>query len=166
MRNWGHRLLWIFVWGAIFNTGVKAAMVEPRILSIARSGSEITIDGVLDEAVWQQADMATDFWQRYPYDSSYSDLNTEVMVTYDDKFVYVGVTCHTENQKEFVINSLRRDFRASGNDAFYFIINPFNDRMSGYYFGTSPYGVQSEAIIHERGRHDEQELRKHQSFLG
>ena len=50
-----------------------------------------------------------------------------------------------------MVNSLRRDFKSSGNDAFYFIINPFNDRMSGYYFGTSPYGVQSEAIIQNGG---------------
>jgi hypothetical protein len=130
---------------------VYGIITEPRVVSINRATSPISLDGVLDEQAWSHAEVSTDFLQRYPYDSSYSEVVTEVRVTYDDKFLYVGSVCHTENEKDFVVNSLRRDFRSSGNDAFYFIINPFNDRMSGYYFGTSPYGVQSEAIIMNGG---------------
>jgi len=144
-------LLLVFAMTCVFSGSVMASLVEPRHMAIVRASSPITVDGILDEPDWQKAQVSTDFWQRYPYDSSYSKLNTEVMVTYDENFLYVGAVCYTENQKDFVINSLRRDFRASGNDAFYFIINPFNDRMSGYYFGTSPYGVQSEAIIMNGG---------------
>ncbi len=132
-------------------TSVSATIIEPRVTSIKRATSSILLDGILDEADWLKAEISDDFLQRYPYDSSNSDLITEVRVTYDDKFLYVGSVCYTENEKDYVINSLRRDFRSSGNDAFYFIINPFNDRMSGYYFGTSPYGVQSEAIIMNGG---------------
>ena len=57
-----------------------------------------------------------------------------------------GSSCHTKNKKDYVINSLRRDFRGIGNDAFYFIINPFNDRMSGYYFGTSPTASRAKQL--------------------
>lgn len=135
----------------LFSSLSRAAIIEPRVISISRATSSIQLDGILDEADWISAQVSTDFWQRYPYDSAHSDLVTEVRITYDDKFLYVGSVCQTENEKEYVINSLRRDFRGSGNDAFYFIINPFNDRMSGYYFGTSPYGVQSEAIIMNGG---------------
>ncbi|MCP4311640.1 MAG: carbohydrate binding family 9 domain-containing protein [Bacteroidetes bacterium] len=136
---------------SFFGCTLYAILVEPRVVNISRSSSSITVDGLLDEPVWLTAEVTTDFWQRYPYDSSYSDLSTEVRVTYDDKFLYVGAVCHTKHQKDYVIESLRRDFKGTGNDAFYFIINPFNDRMSGYYFGTSPYGVQSEAIIQNGG---------------
>ncbi|MDX2432442.1 MAG: DUF5916 domain-containing protein [Bacteroides sp.] len=130
---------------------VFASLIEPRVVNISRSNSAITLDGILDEPVWQTAQITTDFWQRYPYDSSRSELSTEVMVTYDDKFVYVAAVCYAKTHKDYVVESLRRDFSGSGNDAFYFVINPFNDRMSGYYFGTSPYGVQSEAIIQNGG---------------
>lgn len=151
----------LFLAGLFLTTLLSAPLfgtvVEPRIMSINRTTVPILLDGVLDDEGWVQSQVSTDFWQRYPYDSSYSSLNTEVRVTYDENFLYVGAVCQTQNEKEYVINSLRRDFEASGNDAFYFIINPFNDKMSGYYFATSPYGVQSEAIIQNggaaRGRH-------------
>jgi hypothetical protein len=139
------------VFSSFIGNVLHATLVEPRVVRISRSTSALTVDGLLDEAVWQTASVTTDFWQRYPYDSARSELSTEVMVTYDDKFLYVAAICHTRHQKNYVVESLRRDFKGSGNDAFYFIINPFNDRMSGYYFGTSPYGVQSEAIIQNGG---------------
>lgn len=145
------RFALVLVFTSLFVSSLHAKAEESRVVNISRSSSSITVDGLLDEAVWETAEVNTDFWQRYPYDSSYSELTTEVMVTYDDKFLYVGAVCHTQHQKEFVVESLRRDFDDSGNDAFYFIINPFNDRMSGYYFGASPYGVQSEAIIQNGG---------------
>ncbi len=141
----------VLILSSLFCTSLHATLVEPRVVNITRSNSPVTVDGLLDEAVWETAEVTTDFWQRFPYDSSHSKLSTEVRVTYDDKFLYVGAICHTKHQKDYVIESLRRDFSGSGNDAFYFIINPFNDRMSGYYFGTSPYGVQSEAIIQNGG---------------
>ncbi len=149
------RAFYLYVLGLImmwcFNAPVLATIIEPRVMSIKKAHSAIELNGVLDEADWLDADVSTEFWQRYPYDSSYSELRTDVRVTYDDKSLYVGAVCYTENGKNYVVNSLRRDFRGSGNDAFYFIINPFNDRMSGYYFGSSPYGVQSEAIIQNGG---------------
>lgn len=126
-------------------------VVEPRVVRIKKADSAIRLDGVLDEPAWLDADVSTDFWQRYPYDSAHSRLRTDVRVTYDEKSMYLGAVCYTDKGKNYVINSLRRDFRGSGNDAFYFIINPFNDRMSGFYFGASPYGVQSEAIIQNGG---------------
>jgi len=128
-----------------------ASLLEPRVLEISRARSEIRVDGVLDELTWENARPAKGFWQRYPYDSARSEQSTQVKVSYDDNFLYLGVICHLTGENEHVIKSLRRDFRDRGNDAFYFIINPFNDRMSGYYFGTSPYGVQSEAIIQNGG---------------
>ncbi len=135
----------------LFESSLMAVLPEPRMVNIRQSEVPIEIDGLLDEVAWQSAEVVGDFWQRYPYDSSRSALGTEVRLTYDEHFVYVGAVCRTQHGKDYVVSSLRRDFQASGNDAFYFIINPFNDQMSGYYFGTSPYGVQSEAIVQNGG---------------
>ncbi len=84
---------------SLFGNLVLAGLIEPRVVSISRSESSIKVDGILDEPVWQTAQITSDFWQRYPYDSSRSELSTEVMVTYDDKFLYVAATCYAENGK-------------------------------------------------------------------
>ena len=104
----------------LFSSLSRAAIIEPRVMSIYRATSSIQMDGILDEIDWLRAEVSTDFWQRYPYDSAHASLVTEARITYDDKFLYVGAVCQTANEKEYVINSLRRDFRGSGNDAFYF----------------------------------------------
>jgi hypothetical protein len=47
----------------------------------------------------------------------------------------------------YIIPSLRRDFRASGNDNISLLFDTFNDGSNAFFFGTNPYGVLREALI-------------------
>ncbi|MCB0643269.1 MAG: carbohydrate binding family 9 domain-containing protein, partial [Phaeodactylibacter sp.] len=46
-----------------------------------------------------------------------------------------------------VTPSLRRDFRAGGNDNISLIFDTFNDKTNAFLFGINPYGVRREALI-------------------
>jgi hypothetical protein len=70
----------VLVISSLFGSALHATLVEPRVVNISRSTSPITVDGLLDEAVWESVERTTNFWQRYPYDSAYSKLSTEVML--------------------------------------------------------------------------------------
>jgi len=50
----------------------------------------ITIDGVLDETVYEQSKIATDFMQIQPYNGKPSFQPTEVHLFYDQTAIYVG----------------------------------------------------------------------------
>ena len=79
-------------------------------LNIYQTQSKIKIDGELDEPVWQSCDVANQFYQSVPVDTSYAKSKTDVMTTYDEKHLYIAAICHDTNSQPFVIQSLKRDF--------------------------------------------------------
>ena len=140
------------------STGIAgAASMDLKSITIRESNSAIRLDGVLDEEAWQHAEPAQDFFQRYPADTSVAVTLTEVKLTYDHDFFYVGAICHDHVEGDYVVESLRRDFEGRGNDALNIIIDPFSDLTNGFLFGITPYGVQRESLIINggSGHHDE-----------
>ena len=81
---------------------------EPSI-HIRKTTQSITVDGVLNETVWQQAEKAKDFFISTPIDTAFAKSKTEVMLTYDDKNIYVAAVCYDEIPGEYIIQSLKRD---------------------------------------------------------
>jgi hypothetical protein len=131
----------------LFATLAKAVPVTVKSLNISQSTSKIQIDGVLDEPSWQIAEQAVNFHQRFPADSSLASTITEVRMTYDDEFLYIGATCYDKTEGKYVVESLRRDFESRGNDAFNIVIDPHSDLINGFLFGITPFGVQRESLI-------------------
>jgi hypothetical protein len=118
---------------------------------IKKMDQEINLDGKLDEASWFQGSPAKDFWEYFPSDSSRSSVKTEIYMMFDDKNLYIGAICHSVGDN-YVISSLKRDFRAGGNDNITFLIDPFQDRTNAFVFGMNPAGVRREALISSGGR--------------
>jgi Domain of unknown function (DUF5916) len=111
---------------------------------IQRTATPMQIDGLLDDPGWQGRTRISRFRQQFPFDSSLALDQTEVMLAYDDNFLYVAATCY---QRKYVVNSLRRDFPWGNSDIFILLIDPFRDKLNGFYFSVTPYGVQKEALL-------------------
>jgi len=107
---------------------------------------EITADAVLNEKAWQLAVPATDYFHYFPSDSAKARQQAEVKMLHDASNLYIGVKVNSPSN-EFVIPSLRRDFRASGNDNITFLFDTFNDGTNAFIFGSNPYGVQREFLL-------------------
>ena len=116
-------------------------------ITIKKTTEKITLDGQLNEAVWSQLDRGSQFYISIPIDTAYAKSKTEVMVTYDDKNIYVAAICYDEIPGDYVIQSLKRDFSYPRSDAFSVILNPFNDKTNGFSFAVNPKGVQREGTI-------------------
>lgn len=118
---------------------------------IKRATSSVLIDGELNEEVWSQAQMTSNFHQYFPSDSLPADAQVEIRMTYDDQFLYVGAKMYnlTKN-REYVVPSLRRDYR--GNfDGITIELDPFQDNTNAFQFGINPFGVQREGLISNGG---------------
>lgn len=126
------------------------AQVEPG-LNIFKAKSEIVLDGVLEEISWSDAQVAKDFCQNFPYDIGPASAKTEVKITYDDQNFYVAAICYDSLPGNYVIQSLKRDFSFPVTDAFVVTIDPFGDKLNGFSFGLSPYGVQREGLVADGG---------------
>ena len=119
---------------------------------IKRTNEAITIDGKLDESVWSQVEVAANFTQYFPFDSISAESTSEIMLAYDDDFIYFAAKMQnlTPN-REYVLNSLRRDYR--GNlDGITLVLDPFQDNTNAFQFGINPYGVQREGLIVNGGQ--------------
>lgn len=121
---------------------------EKYRIGIKRTSENIKLDGVLDEAVWQSAEVATDFYLSFPFDSSYAkpQYQTAVRMLFDDQFIYVSAVC-MQPRSEIIISSLKRDFEGGVSDVFTVNFDTFKDNLNGFQFAINPYGVQREGLI-------------------
>ena len=125
--------------------------VNAQDLLIKRATSPIKIDGIMDEDTWLDADVADHFNQYFPYDSSEAIAPTEVRLTYDDDYIYVIAIMQSLGPRDYVIPSLRRDYRGEAYDGFTVIFDTYKDKTNAFLFGINPYGVQREGLIANGG---------------
>ena len=115
-------------------------------VNINETKEVITIDGLLDEPVWQTADKATNFQRVLPTDTGFAIAQTEVKVTYNESTLYVGIICYDPSPGKRPVESLRRDFNFLKNDNFIVFIDTYNDQTNGFAFGVSAAGAQWDGV--------------------
>ncbi len=148
----GHRSLLVFVLNTLICIspfllfGQKRGK-EHRSLDIRQAKGRIIIDGELDEKDWARADATGHFHQIFPYDTVKAISNTEIRMTYDQDFLYVGIKGYDHEQGPYNIESYKRDFFGSQNDVVNVIIDPYGDQTNAFLFGLSPFGVMREAFL-------------------
>ncbi len=123
---------------------------EKKSFIVGTTSEEITIDGDLKEAEWSKLTPAKDFVQYFPSDSLPAKAQTEIYMCTDKKNLYIGVKCYAEGNN-WIVNSLRRDYRAGGSDNITFLFDTFDDGTNALYFGINPEGVLREGIISNGG---------------
>ncbi len=106
----------------------------------------ITPDGVLDEAIWEAAESAHDFWEHFPNNSTPANNQSDIKILYDDKNLYIGIKAKTIG-KNYMVQSLKRDFRAGNSDNITMLFDTFNDGTNAFLFGINPFGVRREALM-------------------
>lgn len=121
---------------------------------IHRAAGPIRVDGVADEAAWQQADIATDFYQVLPMDTGKAIVRTEVRMLYDDHHLYLLAVNYEKLDGPYMVESLRRDFIFGKNDNFLLFIDPFDDQTNGFTFGANARGAQWDGLLFEGGKAD------------
>jgi hypothetical protein len=72
---------------------------------IKKAVGKIILDGKLDEEDWKNAEVATNFRQSLPYDTSLAINQTEARMTFDDNYLYVSGVC--KQSRNYVVVSLK-----------------------------------------------------------
>lgn len=120
---------------------------------IAMKSSEIVkIDGQLNEAIWAKSERIKDFWEHWPIDTIHAQMPTEIMVTYDDKNLYIGAKVYDDNS-ENIVQSLKRDNEDEywESDGLALVLDPNNKGVNGYIFAVNAAGSQIEGLISQNG---------------
>lgn len=129
-----------FLWGQ----STTETLADYRF-QIQRAVDPLVVDGKLDEQSWSEAEVVSDFWMQQPLDGIKAGPRTEVRMTYDADHVYIAATCY--DVQNYVVQTLERDKSFFEGDGFAVIIDPVNSRTNGFFFGISPFNVQSEDLL-------------------
>ncbi|WP_425237020.1 DUF5916 domain-containing protein [Ulvibacterium sp.] len=114
----------------------------------------ITIDGIGDDAAWETADVAKDFFMVLPMDTDKANEKSEIRMTYDDRNIYLLATFYNSTKGTNFVESLRRDFSFGKNDNFLLFIDPFNNQTTGFSFGSNAAGAQWDGTMFAGGSVD------------
>ncbi|NBC64123.1 MAG: hydrolase, partial [Bacteroidetes bacterium] len=106
----------------------------------------ITLDGNLDEEIWMQVPVATDFIQRFPNDGNPATEKTEARVIYTEDAIYVGAKAYDSSTDSIAATLFRRDGSAY-SDWFYVNIDSYDDNRTGFSFAVNPKGVRKDILI-------------------
>ena len=132
--------------------GRPAATFGSRPIATAVPAAEApTIDGILDDRVWQNATPLTGFVQADPFEGQPASETTDVRIIYDDEAIYVGVTLHDNDPSQIVTTDTRRDAGLGEMDSFQIVFDTYRDRQNGFVFGTNAAGVQYDAQVRNQG---------------
>ena len=126
---------------------VAAAQETPMELS--RLTGPITMDGRLDEPVWQQIPPLP-LTMYAPVFKGPPTQRTEIRVAYDDEYFYAAGWFYDSDPSGIRVNSLYRD-RWNGDDAFAIYIDAFNDNQTAKWFGTTPAGMRFDLLVSDDG---------------
>ncbi|WP_338378385.1 DUF5916 domain-containing protein [uncultured Flavobacterium sp.] len=119
--------------------------ISKKILDAKFASEAITIDGELNEPIWQTAQIATDFISFEPKNGTPipEELRSEIKVAYDNDAVYIGAI-HYDNEPTKILKEIteRDDFGTS--DLFGVFINGYNDGQQDFQFYVSAANGQAD----------------------
>jgi Domain of unknown function (DUF5916)/Carbohydrate family 9 binding domain-like len=124
----------------------RAALQIRFDLQATLATQPIQVDGRLDESVWQSANVAQDFWLKWPIAGQPATTRTEVRIAYDATHLYVGAMCF-DSTPNYIIQSLKRDADYWSSDGLAILLDPANSAQNGYFFGLTSEGVQTEGLL-------------------
>ena len=106
-----------------------------------------TIDGVLNEPVWQGAAVLKDFYQIDPGDNIAPSKPTEVLIGYDPKFLYIAFRAFDEPDK--IRSTVAKRDNIFQDDYVGFYLDTFNDKRRAFEIFFNPLGIQGDGILTE-----------------
>ena len=138
--------------GVLLVADAAGGQTGPRVAAKATRTTEAPqIDGNLDEALWRRAVPLENFTQAEPFEGQPASERTDVRILYDDRYMYIGVTCYDSDPSQIIVSDARRDASMTDMDSFQVIFDTFHDRQNGFIFGTNPVGAQYDAQVRNEG---------------
>ncbi|MDG1328768.1 MAG: DUF5916 domain-containing protein [Flavobacteriaceae bacterium] len=126
-------------------------IAQNKKVNVSYINEEIILDAVLNETSWSKNKPATDFWQYFPTDTLQAINQTEITMLFDDYNLYLGIKVYSSGNN-YIIPSLKRDFRAGGSDNITLLFDTYNDGSNAFLFGINPDGVMREALVSGGGK--------------
>jgi len=120
-----------------------ATEYEKKSYQLTSHKADISVDGKMDEAVWQQATKMELAYENNPGEGILTDVKTEIYFFENGDAFNVAIKAYDPNPEE-IRASLRDRDALWTDDNVGIIVDTFNDERSGYEFFVNPMGAQAD----------------------
>lgn len=110
---------------------------------------KITLDGKLDEPLWQRAMAIKDFFEYRPRDGVEAKFRSEARIVYDQNALYIGLTAFDPDPANIDAPLVRRDQVFGSQDFFAIHIDPIGTRKFAQIFRVSASGSIGDGLFNE-----------------
>lgn len=145
-----NRFAWRSILLCLISLGLSTQLFASSELKAVFTNTPPKIDGLIDDQVWENASVITEFIQRQPNTGEPGSEPTTVYILYDKDYLYIGMRC-TEEPKNITANELARDVSLGNDDRVQIIFDTFLDKRNGYWFQIGPKGSIGDALVSENG---------------
>ena len=111
-----------------------------------------TIDGRVNDPVWQSVTPYTAFTQQDPIEGAPASERTEVRVIVGKGNVYVGIIAFDSDPSKIIVSQARRDASLTETDSVVMVFDTFNDNQNAFVFGTNPLGIEYDGQVAREGQ--------------
>lgn len=119
----------------------RLAVAIPRI-----ENPDITVDGRLDDPVWESAAVLTDFTQYEPVEGIPATEETQVRVFYSGDAIYFAIRAW-DSEPDLILARLgERDRAVFTDDWIRIMLDTFDDQRQAYVFYVNPLGIQVDGL--------------------
>ena len=138
-------LMFVFS-GAVSAQNPPVESDSTKVVRVVRVDTPPLIDGRLDDAVWNAAEVIDDFHQIRPGDGAEPSEVTEVYLLYDDDALYIGARMYDSEPERIAAPTMRHGQGLGDDDRLVVILDPFNTGRGGYRFETNANAIRHDAL--------------------
>ena len=120
--------------------------IADKSITIPQIDAAPKLDGVLDEDIWDQALLVDDLHQVDPIEYATPTQRTEFLLAYDDDNLYIGARLYEDDPSLIAANVLRQGEGLRTDDRIRIVLDPFNDKRSGFHFQANANSVRFDGI--------------------
>jgi hypothetical protein len=126
-----------------------AANASTHALTIQRATGPIRIDGNLDDEGWAGAVRIRGFTEFAPREGARPPVETEVLLTYDDRYLYIGFIAHDD--PAHIRATWRNRDQIWDDDNVGVLIDPYGNSAAGYFLVANPHGIPGDLLLTANG---------------
>ncbi len=114
-----------------------------------KNGTAPRLDGVFDEAVWDEVEWTSDYVENEPDNGTAPTEQSKLKIVYDDKNLYIAVHCLDADPDKIEKRLSRRD--GFEGDWLEINIDSYNDDRTAFSFTITAAGVKGDEFISNNG---------------
>ena len=122
-----------------------------QVLRAHFSETAPTLDGLLNDEVWEAASQTEPFTQKEPTAGEEASESTVVKVVYTRHSLFLGIFCADSSPQNIVATELRRDGDLTKDDSIWILLDSFHDHRNAFLFATNSLGTLYDALVINEG---------------